>query len=320
MVRDVRERRPHLLAVDEEVVALSSTRVRTPARSLPASGSEKPWHQISSAVRIFERYRCLLLVRPVRHDRRAGHPDPDHADVARRLGARDLLEEDRLVAVRRAAAAVLLRPRQPCVARLAELPAPLAIGLLEPAAAAPPGRLRDVLRDEVAHLLPEPCLVGRVAEIHREDLMRPAAEAEFVRANACAPTPRATAACTPHRPGSGAVPGGTTSSIASSRSSASRHVLRAELALELLHRPRADDRRGDAPDAAARTRARAGPARRPPRRPARRAASAASSLRWFPGSERSNRFGMPLRARRLRRLLRPCGSGRTASRRRAGST
>ena len=33
----------------------SSIRVRAAARSLPASGSEKPWHQISSALRIFDR-------------------------------------------------------------------------------------------------------------------------------------------------------------------------------------------------------------------------------------------------------------------------
>ncbi len=34
---------------------LSSMRVREAARSLPASGSENPWHQISSAIRMFER-------------------------------------------------------------------------------------------------------------------------------------------------------------------------------------------------------------------------------------------------------------------------
>ena len=33
----------------------SSARVRTDARSEPAPGSEKPWHQISSAERIFGR-------------------------------------------------------------------------------------------------------------------------------------------------------------------------------------------------------------------------------------------------------------------------
>jgi hypothetical protein len=36
-----------------------SIRVRTAARSEPASGSEKPWHQISSADRIFERCACF---------------------------------------------------------------------------------------------------------------------------------------------------------------------------------------------------------------------------------------------------------------------
>ena len=42
----------------------SSIRVRAAARSLPASGSEKPWHQISSALRIFERYRCFCASVP----------------------------------------------------------------------------------------------------------------------------------------------------------------------------------------------------------------------------------------------------------------
>ena len=36
-----------------------SIRVRTAARSEPASGSEKPWHQISSAERIFARCACF---------------------------------------------------------------------------------------------------------------------------------------------------------------------------------------------------------------------------------------------------------------------
>ncbi len=37
----------------------ASARVRTPARSEPAPGSENPWHQISSAERIFERCRSF---------------------------------------------------------------------------------------------------------------------------------------------------------------------------------------------------------------------------------------------------------------------
>src|ERR1700704_6326453 len=77
----------------------------------------------------------LLLVGAPRDDRRAGHAEPDHAEVRRSFGARELLEEDRLVAVRRAGAAVLLRPRQACVAGLAELVAPLAVRVLEPARA-----------------------------------------------------------------------------------------------------------------------------------------------------------------------------------------
>ena len=50
-VGEVRERRPHLLAVHDEVAVLERELVRTPARSEPAPGSEKPWHQISSAER-----------------------------------------------------------------------------------------------------------------------------------------------------------------------------------------------------------------------------------------------------------------------------
>ena len=45
--------------------------VRTPARSEPAPGSEKPWHQISSAERIGSRWRafcssvpCAMIVGP----------------------------------------------------------------------------------------------------------------------------------------------------------------------------------------------------------------------------------------------------------------
>ena len=48
-----------------------SIRVLTEERSEPASGSEKPWHQISSAERIGDRYRsfcvsvpCAMIVGP----------------------------------------------------------------------------------------------------------------------------------------------------------------------------------------------------------------------------------------------------------------
>ena len=60
-VGDVGERRPDLLPVDDEVVSLEQSRavVRTAERSEPASGSEKPWHQISSVERIFSRCFCF---------------------------------------------------------------------------------------------------------------------------------------------------------------------------------------------------------------------------------------------------------------------
>ena len=101
-VGDVRERRPDLLAVDDEVVALErESRGR-------AHGGE-----VGARVRLGEalapdllgredllQVLLLLGVGAVRDDRRAGHAEPDHAEVGRRLGARHLLEEDRLVAVR----------------------------------------------------------------------------------------------------------------------------------------------------------------------------------------------------------------------------
>ena len=89
-----------------------------------------------------------------------------------RLRARELLEEDRLVAVRRARASVLARPRQAGVAGLAELAAPLAVRVLEPASAARARALREVARDEAAHLLPEGRLIGGVAEVHGTILNR----------------------------------------------------------------------------------------------------------------------------------------------------
>src|SRR5204863_4520437 len=65
----------------------------------------------------------LLLGRAPRDDRRPRHTNPDHAEMRRRLRPRELLEEDRLVTVRRIRSAVLLRPGEARVPRLAELAA-----------------------------------------------------------------------------------------------------------------------------------------------------------------------------------------------------
>src|SRR5207244_10984996 len=84
--------------------------------------------------------RLLLLLAPVRHDRRPGHPEADHPDMTGGLGAGHLLVEDRLEAVRRSGAAVLRRPGEPGIAGVVEHAAPLAaervVEALRPAASA----------------------------------------------------------------------------------------------------------------------------------------------------------------------------------------
>src|SRR4029079_5127737 len=104
----------------------------------------------------------------VRHDRRPRHAEADDADVARRAGARHLLVEDRLVAVRRARAAVLLRPGQARVAGLGELAAPLAPEALEArlAAAQTAELLREVGPDPRPRLRAEGRFRGRVPQVH----------------------------------------------------------------------------------------------------------------------------------------------------------
>ena len=102
-VGDVRERRPHLLAVDDEAVAVGSEpRARAHGREVGARAGlgEALAPDLLGREDLLE---VLLLLRlgAVRDDRRPRHPEPDHAEVRRRLRARHLLEEDRLVAVRR---------------------------------------------------------------------------------------------------------------------------------------------------------------------------------------------------------------------------
>src|SRR5262249_47914899 len=87
---------------------------------------------------------------------------------------RQLLDEDRLMRVGPAAAAVLLGPGGRGVPGLAELAAPIAPPLLETRLAAPPAArlLGEVLRDPGANLLTESGLVGRVSQLHRASLTR----------------------------------------------------------------------------------------------------------------------------------------------------
>ena len=119
-----------------------TARVFSDARSEPASGSEKPWHQISSAGQDRLEVALLLLLGAVRDHDRAAHHEAEHVRDARRLGAHHLLVEDRLLDQRRAAAAVLLRPRHAGPAGLVQLALP-APRELEAPRRRPPGSRPD---------------------------------------------------------------------------------------------------------------------------------------------------------------------------------
>src|ERR1044072_4326536 len=129
----------------------STARVFKDARSEPESGSEKPWHHISSADRIGARKRafwssvpCAITVGPpivrpstlaicgVRERAKSSNriacsicaaPDPRRADPVGLLGgagARELDEDGRVRDLRRAGPALLGRPREPGPAALVQ--------------------------------------------------------------------------------------------------------------------------------------------------------------------------------------------------------
>ena len=172
-VGDVRERRPDLLAVDHVDVAAA---VRAGAgRSEVGAGVRLGEPLAPDLVRgeDLREVRLLLLLRAVRDDRRAGHPEPDHADVRRRVGPGRLLVEDRLEAVRGSGTAVFLRPGQAGVAGVVEHPAPFAAERVVEALGAAPAAaplLRQVRRDPGAQLGPEGGLLGGVAQVHGPSL------------------------------------------------------------------------------------------------------------------------------------------------------
>jgi hypothetical protein len=87
VVRDMGERRPHLLAVHQEVVAAIldprahggqvAARIRLGEALAPDLLGAQDLRQVA----------LLLGLGAPGHDRRARHPEPDHAEVLRRLGA-----------------------------------------------------------------------------------------------------------------------------------------------------------------------------------------------------------------------------------------
>ena len=93
----------------------STARVDSEARSDPEPGSEKPWHQRSSPLRIRGRNAPLLRLGPPPQQRAAEHLDAERVVVAHRrhAGPGQLLDEHDLLEPAQPGAAVLLRPRHP---------------------------------------------------------------------------------------------------------------------------------------------------------------------------------------------------------------
>ena len=174
-VGDVRVRRPDLLPVEDEAVAVEP-RGGADAREVRAGpGLREPL--APDLVGRQERLEVarLLLLGPAADDRRPRHPEPDHPDVRRRLRPRLLLEVDRLEPWGQPPAAVLRRPRDPDPAAVVERAAPLAdLGPVEPSAAAAMATelVGEVLVEPGPQLLAEGSLLRRVAEVHAAMLRR----------------------------------------------------------------------------------------------------------------------------------------------------
>src|SRR3989441_12981393 len=105
----------------------------------------------------------------MRDDRRTGHAQPDHTQMLRRFGARELLEVDGLVAPGPTRTAVLLRPGEPGVPGLCEALAPVTSereGGAGPAAEVAQPR-RHVRLEPGAQRGAERGLLGSISEIHQ---------------------------------------------------------------------------------------------------------------------------------------------------------
>src|SRR3970040_297875 len=103
-----------------------TARVWRLAMSLPASGSEKPWHQSSSALRILPRCRALCAGVPWVMSVGPSMEMPPRVAGRRRVGARHLFVENDLLHDRDTAAAVLGGPVEADVARFMHRALPFA--------------------------------------------------------------------------------------------------------------------------------------------------------------------------------------------------
>ena len=100
-------------------------RLWMPARSLPALGSDHPWHHSSSAAAMRGRMRSCCSGRAELEHGRRQQEDAVLRDPLRTAGAVVLLLEDQPLPERRAAAAVLLGPRHDGPAVLEQQALPL---------------------------------------------------------------------------------------------------------------------------------------------------------------------------------------------------
>ena len=126
-VRPGGARGPQLLAGDDDLVAVDHATGRTPARSEPWSGSEKPWQYTSSPEMIRGRKWSRCSARTVDHDRRADHVLAEARGSPGRPAAVQLLGEDRRSGRRRSPAAELLRPPWTDQLGLKQPPLPLGV-------------------------------------------------------------------------------------------------------------------------------------------------------------------------------------------------
>ena len=148
---------------------LFTARVFSEARSEPDSGSEKPWHQISSPGEDRLQEALLLLLVAVGDDDRTAHDQAEHVGGQRDPLARKLLVEDRLLDQRCALAAVLLGPGEPGPARLVHLLLPGAAELELDGIVALGRRARVVVLQPAPNLVPERRLRIRQRQVHVSD-------------------------------------------------------------------------------------------------------------------------------------------------------
>jgi hypothetical protein len=126
--------RPHLLTGDHPFVALPNRPGLHRGQIRAGVGLGEPLTPDLLGSEDRAQVAFLLRGRPPGHDRRTGEQQSEHVGRQRCAGAAELLEEDRRLGHRRAAAAVLDRPvdgRPAVVGQPAlEVPAPVVVGVL----------------------------------------------------------------------------------------------------------------------------------------------------------------------------------------------